>query len=167
MPLDQQQITEKLLWLADIEELKQLKARYAAACDNSYDADAIAELFTEDAVWDGGMMGYAETREGIRAFFENAPNVVEFAVHGLSNPIIEIDGDRATGQWYLHQPMTLKGADACFWFCAVYHDEYVRAADGWKFQHVKVEARAFTPYEQGFGKLLMADLPRDDRAKET
>ena len=159
MPLDQQQITEKLLWLADIEEIKQLKARYAAACDDNYDADAIAVMFTEDAVWDGGMMGYAKTREGIRRFFENAPNVVEFAVHGIGNPLIEINGDRATGQWYLHQPMTLKEGDACFWFCAVYRDEYVRTEDGWKFQNVKVEARAFTPYEEGFGKQLMVDLP--------
>jgi hypothetical protein len=28
-------------------------ARYAAAYDSNYDADAIADLFTEDAVWDG------------------------------------------------------------------------------------------------------------------
>ena len=35
MPLEQQLITEKLLWLADIEELKQLKVRYAAACDDN------------------------------------------------------------------------------------------------------------------------------------
>jgi ketosteroid isomerase-like protein len=158
--LSQDQITAKLLWLADIEEIKQLKARYAAACDDNYDAGVIADLFTEDAVWDGGMMGFAETRDGIRAFFENASNIVGFAVHGLSNPLIEVDGDRATGRWYLHQPMTLKGSDQCFWFCAQYVDEYVRTADGWKFQNVKIEARAFTPYEQGFGKQLLAELPR-------
>ena len=56
--------------------------------------------------------------------------------------------------------MTMKGSDACFWFCAVYHDTYVRTADGWRFQRVEVEARAFTPYEAGFGKQLLAELPR-------
>ena len=71
------------------EEIKQLKARYARACDDNYDADTIAELFTDDAVWDGGMMGYAETRDGIRRFFENASSIVGFAVHGISNPLIE------------------------------------------------------------------------------
>ena len=158
MPLDQQQITEKLLWLADIEEIKQLKARYAAACDDDYDADVIADLFTEDAVWEGGMMGHAETREGIRTFFQNASKVVSFAVHGLGNPIIEIDGDTATGRWYLHQPMTLAGSESSYWFCAQYRDQYVRTPLGWRFQNVRVEARAFTPYEQGFGKELMAEL---------
>ena len=104
-------------------------------------------------------MGRAEGREGIREFFKNASQLVAFAVHGVSNPLIEIDGDRATGRWYLHQPMALRPNDDCFWFVAQYEDEYVRTAEGWKFQNVHVKARAFTPYDQGFGKLLMADLP--------
>ena len=165
MPLEQSEIATKLLWLADVEEIKQLKARYAAACDDDYDAETLAELFTEDAVWDGGPMGYAETRQGIREFFQNASKVVAFAVHGVSNPLIEIDGDRATGHWYLHQPMTLRGTDACFWFCAQYFDVYRRTPQGWKFQCVRIEPRAFTPYEQGFGKLLMAELPSEDDAE--
>lgn len=153
------EIAARLLWLTDIEEIKQLKARYAAACDDDYDASSIADLFTEDAIWDGGMMGHAETREGIRSFFSNASNVIGFAVHGISNPIIEVDGDRATGRWVLHQPMTMKGSDACYWFCARYVDDYLRTPSGWRFQHVRVEARAFSPYEEGFGKVLLTDLP--------
>lgn len=150
---------QRLLWLADIEEIKQLKARYALACDNDYEPDTLADLFTEDAIWDGGFMGRAETRDGIRTFFANASNIVGFAVHGVSNPLIEIDGDQATGRWYLHQPMVIKGAEACFWFCAQYEDLYVRTDDGWKFKHVLIKPRAFSPYEDGFGKTLLADLP--------
>lgn len=40
-----------------IESIKQLEARYCAACaacDDGYDPDRLAALFTEDAVWDGG-----------------------------------------------------------------------------------------------------------------
>ena len=154
-----EEIATKVRWLAAIEEIKQLKARYAAACDDDYAPDAIAELFTDDAIWEGGFMGHAETRSGIREFFANASNLIGFAVHGVSNPLIEIDGDRATGRWYLHQPMTMKGTDACYWFCAQYLDDYVRVDGVWKFQHVRVIARAFTPYSEGFGKQLMADLP--------
>ena len=58
--------------LEDIEEIKKLKARYCAYCDDSYDADGIAALFTEDAIWDGGMRGRAEGREGIRDFFRRS-----------------------------------------------------------------------------------------------
>jgi hypothetical protein len=155
-----EEIAEKVRWLVDIEEIKQLKARYAAACDDDYSPDAIAQLFTADAIWDGGFMGYAKTQQGIRDFFANASNVVGFAVHGLSNPLIEIEGERATGRWYLHQPMTMKDSDECFWFCAQYLDDYVKVDGVWKFSHVRVIARAFTPYSEGFGKQLMAELPR-------
>jgi hypothetical protein len=74
MPSDEE-IAAQVRWLMDIEQLKQLKARYAAACDADYAPDALAELFTEDAIWDGGFMGHASTREGIRAFFANASNL--------------------------------------------------------------------------------------------
>jgi hypothetical protein len=158
-----QDLDKTIRWLADIEEIKQLKARYAAACDDDYAADALAALFTEDAVWDGGFMGYAETRDGIRNFFLTATKVVSFAVHGISNPIIEIDGDEATGRWYLHQPMVIRDGNACFWFCAQYQDRYVRTADGWKFRHVKLIPRAFTPYDAGFGEQLLAELPAPPR----
>ena len=160
MSHEDQDIAAKVLWLTDIEEIKQLKARYAAACDDDYAPEAIAELFTENAVWDGGMMGLAETREGLRDFFAGASDVIGFAVHSISNPLIEIDGDHARGRWYLHQPLTLKGSESCFWLCAQYQDEYVRTPAGWRFQHVKVITRAFSPYEKGFGRQLMVELPR-------
>jgi len=43
--------------LEAIEDIKRLKHRYCAICDDHYDADAWAGLFTEDAVWDGGTRG--------------------------------------------------------------------------------------------------------------
>lgn len=152
-------LAAQVQWLVDIELIKQLKARYALACDDDYDPDALAALFAEDAIWDGGFMGRAEGREGIRSFFANASKLVGFAVHGVSNPLIEIDGDRATGRWYLDQPMAMKNTELAFWFCAQYEDEYVRTPEGWKFQNVRITARAFTPYEEGFGRTLLADLP--------
>lgn len=153
------ELETRIQWLVDIEQIKQLKARYAIACDNDYEPDTLADLFMEDAVWDGGFMGRAETREGIREFFANASSLVGFAVHGVGTPLIEIDGDRASGRWYLHQPMVMKGTELAYWFCAQYEDEYVRTTEGWKFKHVNIIARAFTPYDQGFGKTLLADLP--------
>ena len=156
---DLERIEKKLLWLADIEEIKQLKARYAAACDDDYDAKTIADLFVDEGVWDGGPMGFAETRAGIREFFEGVSGLVGFVVHGISNPLITVDGDSATGRWYLHQPMTFKQSGACYWLCAQYFDDYVRTADGWKFRRLTLKARAFSPYEKGFGQLLMAELP--------
>lgn len=153
------EIDPRLKRLIDIEDIKQLKARYAMLCDDDYEAEGLAALFTENAVWDGSALGYAEGREAIRSFFRNAPAMVTFAVHTVTNPLIEIDGDRATGRWYLWQPMVLRENSACVWLCAQYDDRYERTPDGWRFAHVKITIRAFSPYEEGFGKVLVAGLP--------
>ena len=39
--------------LEDVEAIKRLKHAYCTYCDDQYDADALADLFVEDAVWDG------------------------------------------------------------------------------------------------------------------
>ena len=38
--------------LEDVDALRNLKAEYAAACDDNYDPDRLAALFVEDATWE-------------------------------------------------------------------------------------------------------------------
>ena len=120
--------------LADIEAIRQLKHRYCALCDANYDADPLAELFTEDAVWDGGPIGAHTGREAIRSFFRGSPNRVPWALHMVTNPIIEVDGDSATGQWYLWEPLVyaLPEGNEAWWMSARYDDRYRRTPQGWK-----------------------------------
>ena len=60
-------LEEKIQRLTDIEDIKQLKFRYAAYCDQKYDEDGIASCFAEDGVWDGGEnFGVFRGREAIR-----------------------------------------------------------------------------------------------------
>jgi uncharacterized protein (TIGR02246 family) len=140
----------RLRRLADIEEIKQLKASYAAACDNNYDADAIAELFAEDAVWDGGKFGKAKGRENIRRFFRQAPEIFSFAIHNVMNPRIKLDGDRAIAHWYLLQPATREPGTQAVWLAAVYHDEYVRVSGKWLFSNLKVDSNFLATYKDGW-----------------
>ena len=142
--------------LADIEDIKQLKARYALACDDDYNPDRLAPLFAEDAIWDGSILGYAEGREGIREFFAASSALVPFAVHQVSNPLIEVDGDTATGVWYLWQPMVFQGE--ALWLSAIYNDSYVRQGGQWLYQHLKLDIRMLTPYEQGPAKLRIIEV---------
>ena len=44
----------------DADAIRNLKARYAAYCDDNYNPDKIAELFVEDAVWESGSLGRFE-----------------------------------------------------------------------------------------------------------
>jgi uncharacterized protein (TIGR02246 family) len=67
--------------LEDIEAIKKLKAQYCAYCDDNYNAEGIASLFTEDGVWDGEPRGVNNGREAIRQFFSRGHQRVPFAVH--------------------------------------------------------------------------------------
>ena len=95
--------------IEDIEAIKKLKHQYCHYCDANYDADGIAALYTEDAIWEGGGIGKFEGREAIRTFFKGASKSFNFAIHNVMNPIINVQGDRATGEWKLLQPCTVDG----------------------------------------------------------
>ena len=148
--MDLEQLERRLRAVEDIEAIKKLKAKYCAACDNRYEPDAIAALFTEDAVWDGGDFGKYEGRDAIRTFFAGASAILPFALHQVTNPLIEVDGDTATGKWYLFQPCTLGEQNQAVWLAAKYAEEYIRTNGEWHFKSLKVNSQFFTPFEKGW-----------------
>src|SRR5271169_3635758 len=92
-------IEERLQALEDREELIKLKARYVNYNDGGWqgpthtNADAVADMFVEDGVWDGSPdAGYAKGRAEIKALFQQF-RAVKFIVHYVTNPLIEVDGD--------------------------------------------------------------------------
>jgi uncharacterized protein (TIGR02246 family) len=138
--------------LEDTEAIKVLKRRYCAYCDDNYDLEGLASLFTEDAVWEGGHFGKAEGRDQIRAFFKEAPQKLPFAVHMVLNPIIKVDGDTAQGTWYLLQACTFSDGDRAVWGSARYDEDYVRVDGHWMFQHLKLTSNFWTPFDEGWVK---------------
>lgn len=151
-------LEDKVQRLIDIEDIKILKLTYARFCDDNYNPNGIVSCFTEDAIWDGGALGYAEGRDGIHQFFSNSPKVVAFATHYTTNPIIEVNGDEANGTWYLWQPMVMVKDAQAMWLGAHYEEKYVRRGDDWLIQHLKLHIKQFAPYETGFGKTRIADV---------
>ena len=147
-----EELEARLRRLDDIEQIKKLKAQYCAYCDENYNADGIASLFTEDGVWDGGALGRGVGRENIAKFFRRASSVFVFAIHNVMNPIIEVDGDCATGRWYLVQPLTRreKEAEAAMWLAGHYEDDYVRVGQQWKFKRLRFVTHFLAPYAEGW-----------------
>lgn len=129
--------------LEAIEAIKQLKALYCLYCDRGYAPDAIAALFTEDAVWDGGSGGKAAGRAAIREFFVAASGRFPYAAHLVTNPIIVVDGDRATGSWRMLMPCILKDGDGerSAMNCAEYDEIYRRVNGRWFIASLKVQRR--------------------------
>jgi ketosteroid isomerase-like protein len=150
--MDATDLERRVRVLEDVEAIKRLKHRYADACDCGYDADALAELFAEDAVWDGGLFGRYEGREAIRDFFRGVSSSIVFAMHYMMNPIIDVTGDRATGTWYLFQTCTFAQGNTPIWGAARYDEEYVREPDGWKFRRLRLVSSFWTPFDEGWVK---------------
>lgn len=146
-------LEERVRRLEDIDEIKNLKARYCDRCDDGYDPDGIAELFTEDGIWDGGRtFGRRVGRDEIRAHFQGAAERVAIARHQVMNPMIDIDGDDASGQWLLFQPCTDAGVDGAVWLAATYHDRYRRVDGAWLFAETVIDVAFFTPYDEGWAR---------------
>jgi len=146
-------LERRLRAVEDVLEIQNLKARYAAFCDDNYNADAIAALFTEDAVWESPTLGRFEGREAIRAFFAGAADIFSFAIHYSLNGQIEVEGDRARAQWYLFMPCTLGAENQAMWRAGIDREEYVRRDGGWMFCRKASTPLMNAPFEAGWAKM--------------
>jgi len=125
-PARLEQIERRLKALEDAEAIRNLKARYAALCDNQYDADGIASLFTKDAVWES------------------------------LNGHIEVEGDTARARWYLFMPCTVAAGNQAMWRAGIDHETYARVAGIWMFRHKRSEPLMSVPFETGWATARFA-----------
>ena len=140
------ELEKKIQYLTDLEEIKRLRSLYSYHAD-AHDSENWANLFTEDGVFETDAFGTHEGRDAIRAL-EHLP----FAVHYVTNPIIDIDGDQATGKWLLLEPCSFPQDDERqpIWGAAKYEDDYLRVDGEWKFKRVKLMSLMWSPYEKGW-----------------
>ncbi len=144
-------VEQRLRRMEDIEEIKKLKARYCEACDGGWDGRAshniegIVSLFAEDGVWDGGVYGRREGRNALRDYYQHNPEV-PFAFHLLTNPIIEVNGDHATGNWHLLISITQADQSSAL-IGGVFDDEYARTAEGWRIKRSRFSLALHSPHQ--------------------
>lgn len=123
---------------------------YMAACD-AHDADAVAELFHDDALWvsyvKGGTTLYG--REAVRQDYAQACARLTFCVHYLTNERVVIDGDRATAGWSYFEPATNRG-DLAVWTAGRYRHVLTRREGIWRFAEFGIHACLAAPYDTGW-----------------
>jgi uncharacterized protein (TIGR02246 family) len=151
-PVRIERLEKRLQVLEDAEAIRNLKAHYAALCDKNYDADGIAALFTEDALWESPGLGRFEGREAIRAFFRGASGIFSFAIHYSLNGQIEVDGDTARAQWYLFMPCLVAAGNRAMWRASIDHETYARVSGTWLFRHKRGEPLMNVPFETGWAQ---------------
>jgi hypothetical protein len=142
---------ERLRTLEDIEAIRKLKAKYCAACDDGHDPKALGPLFAEDAVWEARGVGRAEGRRAIQKLLGDigASGTIRNSAHHAINPIVDVDGDRATGHWRLIMLYTARRPDGTLQYRRIigwYRERYVRVGDEWLFAHLYCEVEEHAPY---------------------
>ena len=151
-----ERLERRLRALEDAEAIRNLKALYAAHCDDNYNPDAIAALFTEDAVWESPSLGRFEGREAIRDFFVGASKIFTFAIHYSLNGQIQVDGDAAKAQWYLFMPCIVEADGRAMWRAGIDREQYVRVNDAWLFKHKTSEPLFNSPFDEGWARTRFA-----------
>lgn len=156
MTPSQLSIEERLQVIEDREDIIKLQAHYIDLNDGGWDGpthrdpEAVADLFVEDGRWEGpDTAGHAAGRHAIAALFREF-GAIPFIVHYIMNPIIDIRGHSASGQWNALVASTMPGGQA-LWTLGKYQSKFVKTAAGWRFQTMRFIAAANTPYERGWG----------------
>jgi hypothetical protein len=151
-------IEERLRRLEDIDSIKRLKAVYAEWADAKYTAEhekkTDAELhsiaweqalcFTEDAQWRAGPFGQLDGRQAIYESFR--AKSWRFTMHLFMNPIIEVNGDEATGRWLTWLLATDKIEQKPVHMVAATHDTYRRVDGRWLIATTRLDIKFMTEF---------------------
>ncbi len=139
--MDTTTLEQRITRLEDIEAIKKLKAIYCDICDDMHNPDRIGALFAEDGIWESADFGKAVGPQAVRELFQNFQKMFSFSQHNIMNPIIDVNDNRATAQWYIAGPWDQTEGDRKTWMTLRYNDDYVKVGGEWKYQHLRVALR--------------------------
>ena len=146
-----------MLDLEAIELIKQLKARYFRFVDTA-DLQGLKTVFTDDAeaYFKGGdyefsLKGWSQ----LEAFYKESFTPNKFGMHTGHHPEISVEGDTATGIWYLQDIFVNLETNTTVSGSALYDDKYTKVDGVWRLQYT------------GYKRLLEQVEQRDGRTQVT
>ncbi|GAA4259836.1 nuclear transport factor 2 family protein [Dietzia aurantiaca] len=135
----------------DIDAIKSLKYRYLRCVDLRLWDELAQTLAPEVAASYGKRLSYTgrdQVVEGLRGQMTNDV-VTEHQVH---HPEIEVDGDTATGRWYLQDRVIVPAFDTYIFGGAFYDDAYAYIDGRWMITK--------TGYERTYEAMInLKDVP--------
>ncbi|AWT51701.1 nuclear transport factor 2 family protein [Mycolicibacterium smegmatis] len=119
----------------DIRDIERVKYRYLRALDTK-NWDEFADTLTEDVRGDYGQsLGEAlhfTDRATLVDYMRQSLGPSIITEHRVAHPEITVDGDEATGTWYLQDRVIAPDFNFMLIGAAFYRDTYRRTSDGWK-----------------------------------
>jgi uncharacterized protein (TIGR02246 family) len=125
-------VEQEVSWLIDRTKIRELTARYGRCFDDG-DAEGFAATFVEDGEMAVGTRPPTKGREALAEMCRTVPFAV---LHATVDPIIEIDGDRATQRVtvLVYQKAADRSEKPQLTATGRYEDELVRTPGGWLFE---------------------------------
>ena len=164
-PLTLESLARRIQRLEDIKAIERLLILYAQGSDHKNDPDVMVPLFTEDGVFDVGT-GYGTFvgHKAIREFLEGAPNIINWSLHYMISPLIEVAEDGQTADvfcylWEIANMPNAKGELEPVLIGGTYHNDAVRLPNGeWRFKVVRLRMEIMSPYYEGWVKKPFHDF---------
>ncbi len=169
--LNLESLARRVQRLEDIEAIEYLLVRYAQGSDKKNDPDIMVPLFTEDAVFDiGSGYGTYVGHEAIRKFLEGAPEIINWSLHYMISPSIQVAEDGQTADvfcylWEIANMPNSAGELEPVLIGGTYHNDAVKLPNGeWRFKVVRLRMEIMSPYYEGWVKKPFHDFgtPKTD-----
>ena len=117
--------------MSDRDEIVELVHRYSDAVCRK-DSAQWADCWCADAAWDLGKGRLTNGRDDIVRYWQAAVDSLHVVVQLVHNGAVTIDGDAASGRWYVSEHM--ERANSVKGMLLAWYDDTYRREDGrWRF----------------------------------
>ena len=134
----------------DVRAICELKYRYLRTLDTK-DWGAFEQCFVAETTGDYNGLVFDDRAALVSYMRENLGEGL-ITLHQAHHPEIEVEGDTATGRWYLYDRVIVEAFSFMLEGAAFYNDRYARTPDGWRVAHTGYRRTFEATYD-------LADLP--------
>lgn len=162
-------LTRRVQRLEARELIAEVMAEYLYQVDRAQDPEALLQLFTEDAIWEG--LGHHDEqpptrgREAIIAMLVDLPASFSLTAHFITNAVItlSLDGLTARGRWHALELVSPRKPVDELVEVAWYDNDFAVENGRWQLRHVRYEDSLVFPYSEGWRNTRFVSLFSGDR----
>lgn len=145
--------------LKDVEEIKNVKWKFLFFADDAmrqHNAELWKEviaLFVPDKMKPKVVSSLHGEFNGVKEledFFKKFTDDITFSLQFGHNPIVKVNGDMATGDFYMTSSLTMKEGNQAAWVAGKYNDVFQKIDGKWYIKEIKVNFYYWTPFEEGW-----------------